>query len=297
MKKIYTMLVMCAFLLAASKDTEAQIVKGEVFFGGNLSQVDADGTIGYKRFGLNGGVGAIVPIYRLGNLDIEFALEVALNQKGSHDAEVEFLFDSNGDGITDNYRYGKYDLRMNYLEVPMMIYFSDRQIYSIGIGASYGRMVGLKEYEGGERTDITLETGYENGGYKLDDYSLLLEGKIRLHERWKIGIRYQHSLFDIRKRYDLKTVMENLGLINTNLEPILTPSEIDQLNANQRPYQRNKCLSIRLIYVFNEERSSYIYDEYQFQGDNPKIHQKTIDKQLKKLKKQQEREARRGGKN
>lgn len=297
MKKIYTILIMCAFLLAASKDTEAQIVKGEVFFGGNLSQVDADGTIGYKRFGLNGGVGAIVPIYRLGNLDIEFALEVALNQKGSHDAEVEFLFDSNGDGITDNYRYGKYDLRMNYLEVPMMIYFSDRQIYSIGIGASYGRMVGLKEYEGGERTDITLETGYENGGYKLDDYSLLLEGKIRLHERWKIGIRYQHSLFDIRKRYDLKTVMENLELINTNLEPILTPSEIDQLNANQRPYQRNKCLSIRLIYVFNEERSSYIYDEYQFQGDNPKIHQKTIDKQLKKLKKQQEREARRGGKN
>lgn len=297
MKKIYTILIMCAFLLAASKDTEAQIVKGEVFFGGNLSQVDADGTIGYKRFGLNGGVGAIVPIYRRGNLDIEFALEVALNQKGSHDAEVEFLFDSNGDGITDNYRYGKYDLRMNYLEVPMLIYFSDRQIYSIGIGASYGRMVGLKEYEGGERTDITLETGYENGGYKLDDYSLLLEGKIRLHERWKIGIRYQHSLFDIRKRYDLKTVMENLGLINTNLEPILTPSEIDQLNANQRPYQRNKCLSIRLIYVFNEERSSYIYDEYQFQGDNPKIHQKTIDKQLKKLKKQQEREARRGGKN
>ena len=297
MKKIYTILIMCAFLFAASKDTEAQIVKGEVFFGGNLSQVDADGTIGYKRFGLNGGVGAIVPIYRRGNLDIEFALEVALNQKGSHDAEVEFLFDSNGDGITDNYRYGKYDLRMNYLEVPMLIYFSDRQIYSIGIGASYGRMVGLKEYEGGERTDITLETGYENGGYKLDDYSLLLEGKIRLHERWKIGIRYQHSLFDIRKRYDLKTVMENLGLINTNLEPILTPSEIDQLNANQRPYQRNKCLSIRLIYVFNEERSSYIYDEYQFQGDNPKIHQKTIDKQLKKLKKQQEREARRGSKN
>ena len=291
MKKIYTILVMCAFLFAASKDTEAQIVKGEVFFGGNLSQVDADGTIGYKRFGLNGGVGAIVPIYRRGNLDIEFALEVALNQKGSHDAEVEFLFDSNGDGITDNYRYGKYDLRMNYLEVPMLIYFSDRQIYSIGIGASYGRMVGLKEYEGGERTDITLETGYEK-----DDFSLLLEGKIRLHERWKIGIRYQHSLFDIRKRYDLKTVMENLGLINTNLEPILTPSEIDQLNANQRPYQRNKCLSIRLIYVFNEERSSYIYDEYQFQGDNPKIHQKTIDKQLKKLKKQQEREARRGGK-
>ena len=296
MKKIYTILIMCAFLLAASKDTEAQIVKGEVFLGGNLSQVDADGTIGYKRFGLHGGVGALVPIYRTGNLDIEFALEVAFNQRGSYDREVCYLYDSNGDGITDNYRYGKYDLRMNYLEVPMLVYFSDRQIYSFGIGASYGRMVGLKEFEGEEKTNITLETGYENGGYKTDDFSLLLEGKIRLHERWKLGIRYQQSLFDIRKRYDLKDVMENLELLNAQLAPTLSQSEIDQLKPNQRPYQRNKSISIRLIYVFNEERSNYIRDEYQFQGDNPKIHQKTIDKQLKKMKKQQEREARRGGK-
>ncbi len=296
MKRIYTILIMCAFLIAATNDAEAQIVKGEVFFGGNLSQVDADGTIGYKRFGLHGGVGALVPVYRKGSLDIEFALEVAFNQRGSHDREVCFLYDSNGDGITDNYRYGEYDLSMNYLEVPMLVYFTDRQLYSLGIGASYGRMVGLKEFEGGERTNITLNTGYENGGYKLDDFSILLEGKIRLYGRWKLGVRYQHSLFDIRKRYDLKDVMENLELLNAELAPTLTPSEIDQLKANQRPYQRNKSISIRLIYVFNEERSNYIRDEYQFQGDNPKIHQKSIDKQLKKMKKQQEREARKSNK-
>lgn len=283
-------------MLALNENAEAQIIKGEVFFGSNLSQVDADGTIGYKKIGLNGGVGALVPIYSKGDLDIEFNLEVAFSQKGSHDAEVTYLYDSNGDGITDNYKYGEYDLRMNYLEVPMLIYFSDRQLYSVGIGASYGRMVKLKEYECGEKTDITLNTGYENGGYKLNEFCLLLEGKIRLHERWKLGIRYQHSLFDIRKRYDLKDVMENLELLNSNLAPTLTPAEIDQLNANQRPYQRNKVLSIRLIYVFNEERSNYIYDEYQFQGDNPKIHQKEIDRQLKKLKKEEERKNRKKNK-
>ena len=296
MKKIYTILVMCAFLFALNEDAEAQIVKGEVFLGGNISQVDADGTIGYKKFGLNGGVGALVPIYSKGNLDIEFNLAVAFNQKGSHDAEVTFLYDSNGDGITDNYRYGKYDLRMNYLEVPVLLYFSDRQLYSFGVGASYGRMVGLKEYEGGEKTNITLNTGYENGGYKLDEFCFLLEGKIRIHERWKFGVRYQHSLFDIRKRYDLKDVMENLELLNSNLSPTLTPAEIDQLNANQRPYQRNKVLTFRLIYVFNEKRSNYIQDEYQFQGDNPKIHQQAIDKQPKKLKKEEERKNRKKNK-
>jgi hypothetical protein len=50
--------------------------------------------------------------------------------------------------------------------------------------------------------------------------------------------------------------------------------------------QYNNVITARLIYVFNEDRSQYIYDEYQFTGDNPKIHQKAIDKKLKKLRKQ-----------
>jgi len=50
---------------------------------------------------------------------------------------------------------------------------------------------------------------------------------------------------------------------------------------------RNYTITARLIYVFNEDRSQYIYDEYEFHGDNPRIHQKAIDRQLKKLKKQQ----------
>ena len=50
--------------------------------------------------------------------------------------------------------------------------------------------------------------------------------------------------------------------------------------------QYNNTITARLIYVFNEDRSNYIYDEYEFHGDNPRVHQKAIDKQLKKLRKQ-----------
>lgn len=285
MKRFYIILVMCALTLSFSKDMKAQIVKSEAFFGINLSQVDADGTIGYKRFGLHGGLGAIVPVYSQGTFDIDFNLEVAFNQRGSHDRNnVCYYYDSNGDGTLDNYRYGSYDLYMTYLEVPVLIYFSDKQIYSLGLGASYGRLVGLREYECGERTNITLNTGYENGGYKLSDWCFLAEGKIRLHERWKLGIRFQHSLFSIRKRYDLKELMDNLGLSND-----LTPEEIAELSPNRRPYQKNNNISIRVIYVINEERSNYLSDEYQFTGDNPKIRQKSIDKKLNKLRKQREK--------
>ena len=55
--------------------------------------------------------------------------------------------------------------------------------------------------------------------------------------------------------------------------------------------QYNNTITARLIYVFNEDRSQYIYDEYEFHGDNPKIHQKALDKKLKKLRKQEEKAA------
>lgn len=283
MKRIYTILIICVFLSIVTTDVKAQIVKGEAFMGMNLSQVDGDGTNGYKRLGFHGGLGALVPIYQKDDFDIEFSLEVAFNQRGSHDRYVAFHYDADGDGLIDkNYHYGSYDLYMNYLEVPMLFYFSDKQIYSLGLGASYGRLIGLKEYELGERTDIDLNTGYDKGGYKLDDICVLVDGKIRLHERLKLGIRFQYSMFNIRERYDLYEVNNNINFDNTQ-----SPEETAKLKPSQRPCQYNNNITLRLIYVFNEDRSQYIYDEYEFHGDNPKIHQKAIDKKLKKLRKQQ----------
>ena len=40
MKKIFTILIMCAFVLLFKTEAQAQIVKGEGFIGFNLSQVD-----------------------------------------------------------------------------------------------------------------------------------------------------------------------------------------------------------------------------------------------------------------
>ena len=76
---------------------------------------------------------------------------------------------------------------------------------------------------------------------------------------------------------------------NLNLNYDITPEEVEKLSPSMRPYQRNKSISIRAIYVINEERSNYIYDDYEFTGDNPKIKQKTIDKKLNKLKKEREK--------
>lgn len=260
MRKIFTLLILALLLSITATDIEAQIVKGEGFLGLNLSQVDGDEAFGYKKLGLHAGLGALVPIYQKNNFDIDFSLEVAFSQKGAHQRQI---YSGANDGIT-----GEYDLYMNYLEVPMLIYFTDKQITSFGIGASYGRLVGLKEYEHGELTNVNLSyTGVDK--YDLDDFCILADLKFRIQERLKFGVRFQYSMDKIRTR----------PFYLANGEPDC-PRD-----------QYNNTITARLIYVFNEDRSQYIYDEYEFQGDNPRIHQKTLDKKLKKLRKQEEKAA------
>ncbi len=263
MKKIYT-LIMCMFMLLITTELKAQIVMGETFLGGTLSQIDGDKAYGYRRIGIHGGIGVIVPAYVKENFSIDASLEIAFTQKGAHQRKQ---FNETVDGIT-----GEYDVYMNYIEVPFLIYFSDKQINSLGIGVSYGRLVKLKEYEHGVETPVNLGyTGEDK--YKLNDWCILADVKFRIHERLKLGFRYQYSLIPIRTR--------DFNLVNG--EPDMEWQDVKQFNNS---------VTARLIYVINEDRSKYIYDEYQFNGDNPKIHQKAIDKKLKKLRKQQEKEER-----
>lgn len=263
MRKIIRIITICVIMSLITTDIKAQIIKGEAFMGLNLSQVDGDQVYGYKRLGFHGGMGAIVPIYMKDNFNFDIALEVVFNQKGAHQRAQ---YKDNGNGIT-----GAYDLYMNYLEVPLMIYFTDKQLASIGIGASYGRLVGLKEYEHGNQTEVNLNYQGEDK-YDVNDFCIVADAKIRLYERLKLGVRFQYSMKKIRTR--------DFYLVN---------GEFDCTRD-----QFNNTITTRLIYVFNEDRSQYIYDEYQFQGDNPRIHQKSIDKKLKKLKKKQARAEKKG---
>ncbi len=261
MKKLYAILIMSVFLSLFTTELKAQIVKLEGFAGLNLSQIDGDQAYGYDRIGLHAGIGAIVPVYQKGNFDIEIAIEAAFNQRGSHQAQ-QFVETENG--IT-----GEYDIYMSYLETPLMIYFTDKQITSFGIGMSIGKLSYLKEYEHGKETDINISYQGEDK-YNLYDFCILAELKFRIHEKLKMGLRYQYSMLPIRER--------DYNLVNG--EP-----DIEWQNVKQY----NNVITARLIYVFNEDRSQYIYDEYKFTGDNPKIQQKAIDKKLNKLRKEREK--------
>lgn len=138
-------LMMAGFFNTAN----AQMFKGEVFAGGSISQVDGDECYGYER--INGQVGAGVLWSVLDEDWLDLSLEIVYNPKGALRADT-LKYNSGS-------FYGLYDLKLNYVEIPMMVYLTDKHRYSVGIGFSYGRLVGISEKINNLETSTTVGNG------------------------------------------------------------------------------------------------------------------------------------------
>ncbi len=214
--KIVTLLLVATLITAFLPVTvHAQMIKGQVMGGFNLAQVDGDEVYGYKRIGGNLGVGAIIPLGK--NWDI--SLETSFNQKGAFQ-KPQYESDSLN---------GAYEIRLNYVEVPVLIHYTDKEFITGGLGFSWGRLVGAREYEHERLTATTAN----NGVYNLNDFCIVLDLRIRLVDRLKFNFRYQYSMVKIRER-------EYSNLAN------------ESWNRNQF----NNLLTFRLVYVFNEPLGS-----------------------------------------
>jgi len=200
----------------------AQRIKGAVIAGFNLSQVDGDHIYGFSKLGANLGAAAIFPFAK----NFSFSIETIYCQKGSYQGKQWDDVDTLGNPLT-----GEYNLKLNYLEVPFLVQYTDRDIITAGVGFSYGRLVSIKEYEQGRLVESTTLNG---GPYSRDDYNVLVDLRFRLHKkipRLKFNIRYSYSMAKIRTRdfYD----------------------KYGEYDDTRKQY--NNVISFRLIYVFNEK--------------------------------------------
>ncbi len=200
---------------------QAQVIKGEAILGMNLSQVDGDEVFGFKKVGLNVGAGVLIPIAR--NWDV--SLEALYTQKGANQKPQYPDSDS-------NYAYR---INLNYAEVPVLVMYTDKGFISAGAGFSWGRLVGVKEWEHGKLVETTT---VNNGPYNKNDFCILGDLRIRIYKQLKFNLRYQYSLVKIRTR--------EFGHISTGFW------ERDQYN---------NVISFRLIWVFNEEQSKRVLNE------------------------------------
>lgn len=216
-----------AFLFLAVLPAKSQIIKGAAIVGANFAQVDGDEVYGFHRYGANLGLAAIIPFSKTWSV----SLETLFSQKGSSQGQI--YYDEREDSITGqvNILTGEYKLKMNYVEVPLILRYTDKEVFSLGAGISYARLVGITEEEHGKK----VETTYLNSGtYKKDDWLANADLMIRLHKNLKVNLRYSYSLFKLRTR----------DFYNIYGQYVKTRD------------QYNNLVSLRLIWVFNEGAKS-----------------------------------------
>jgi len=226
LKKIFVLFLFFILVLMDLK-VVGQRIKGQIIAGMNLSQVDGDEVYGFHKAGLNAGLGAILPLGK----NFSFTIETLFNQKGSYQGEQYEDTVTNPSTGNKELWTGEYKLKLDYLEVPVLFHYTDKEIITAGIGFSYGRLVNVKEYEHGRQVETTTLNG---GPYDRNDYDVLVDLNFRVHKkipRFKMNIRYAYSMSKIRTR----TFLDKFG------------------NETITRDQYNNLFSLRLIYVFNEQ--------------------------------------------
>jgi len=187
----------------------AQNIKGGVIAGINATQVDGDEVFGYHKYGLNVGALAIIPFGK----NFSASIETLYNEKGSYQ-RPQF----------DDSLSGEYKLILNYLDVPFLFSYTDKDAIKFSAGFSWGKLVQFKEWEHGNRID--WKTPY--GPYKNNDANILIDVQFKLLTGLNFDFRYAYSVAKLRTR---------------------------TFKTGEVRKQFNNVLSFRLIYVFKDKLS------------------------------------------
>jgi hypothetical protein len=158
---------------------DAQRFRGGFTLGMNVSQVDGDEIFGFRKYGFHGGAIGTIPLKN----NFLFTLETLYAQKGANQSRSTAF-------------YRQYRVDLNYVEIPFYVQYNDKDVFTIGAGFSYGRLVEVKEWENGARTTTTLMG--ENAHFDRGDLLALVDVKFRIVARLSMNVRYQYSLNKIR---------------------------------------------------------------------------------------------------
>ena len=203
--------------LVISERIVAQRILGAISAGMNLTQVDGDDFYGFHKFGLNVGPMVIIPFGKSKNWSV--SMELLYSQKGSYHK-----------GTSDSTTSYTYHLVLDYVEIPVLIHYTDKKLISGGVGFSYGRLINYKETKNNFfDTLYKYQTPLSN-----NDFSVLADVQIRIWSKLWADLRYQY------------TVKSNRNVVIDN--PFFYP---------RKPFTRdqyNNVITIRLTWVFNQPK-------------------------------------------
>jgi len=209
--------------------TDAQVFKGEIIGGFNLSQVEGDQQVGYRKFGAHAGVGVMFPFhFKKGAEEKPWAvsMEILFNQKGARKLNY---YHKLKDTIHADRAAGKFEylLRLNYVSVPVMFHFTDKDKWTVGVGLAYNRMFSSYEVE------YDIPVNYDSiPRLNPNDFTALFDVRFRIWQQLKFGFRFEYSMFSLREREFPQTIYKS---------------------AEKRK-QYNNSLTFSLIYMLNEKK-------------------------------------------
>jgi hypothetical protein len=215
-----------------SQSSYGQLFKGELLLGGNASQVEGDMVVGYKKVGFCGGLGLQFPFHFNSESATKpwmLSMEIFFSQRGARQRNYNYNLADTTPEPSTKYKF-KYLLQTNYVCLPLMLHYTDKEKFTIGTGLSYNRLVAFpKEIE----FDV-VQTYDSVAALHSYDLMYVLDLRVRIWQQLKAGFRFEYSLLSLRTR----TFQE------TNYHGVETRK------------QYNNTLSLYLVYVFNEKRTN-----------------------------------------
>lgn len=192
----------------------SQRILGGISAGLNLSQVDGDDFYGFHKAGLN--IGPMVALPFGPNKKWSVSMELLYSQKGSY---------HNGAYDSTTYR-----LVQDYVEIPVLVHFTDRKLISGGVGFAYGQLVNYKETHN-SLFDSTYNylTGLSNF-----DISVIADVQFRIWNKLWADVRYGYSVKSNR---------------TVQIRNVAYPQQ-----ATETRKQYNNVISLRLTWYFNMEK-------------------------------------------
>ncbi|MEI7662224.1 MAG: outer membrane beta-barrel protein [Bacteroidota bacterium] len=198
-----------------SERVMAQRILGGISAGINLTQVDGDDLYGFNKVGFNAGPMVIVP----------------LGKSRNWSASMELLYSQKGSSHWSSVDSAKYQLKLDYAEVPLIIHYTDKKLISGGIGFSYGRLINYRETK-----NKFYDSLYKyQTALSYDDISILGDVQIRIWSKLWVDLRYQYTMKSLR------TVSVDKFWLAPRNEPVVRK-------------QYNNVISLRLTWIFNQPK-------------------------------------------
>ena len=184
-----------------------------LFVGGlNLSQVDGDAEVGYRKVGAHIGAGTVVKFSKR----FSFSMELIYSMEG---AKPHYATYSDG---TKN----KYDISMDYINVPVSINIHDKKVVMFGAGLQLGVLARYSQRDSAGN-NITSHPEPRGEQPRKFDLSGQVCATFFIKRRIGIGLRFSYSFLKFR---DAVTGSKVLGEYN-NVISIRFSYLLDPKNA------------------------------------------------------------------